>query len=202
MKSGTVTKLLFTGVASGIALSCAIVLATSVATVSSEKSDKSIVYSAADPKADRVVTPAVDQEVDRKGKSDALAITLAILKGDNILTDDPAPFDTEPEAGVINAPETAAIPFEKPIEGLRLTRVPDDREIAKPEVVAAPVETKPVTRTRTVTITETIGEPVSIVPDAEPVENRPVAAPTTTTNFTTEPVTSQQSLHDRSDLAR
>ena len=218
MKTGTVTKLLFTGIASGIALSCAIVLATSVTTVSSnstQKADKPVVRSAADPKADREPVPAVAQEVERGGKSDALAITLAILKGEGIAPDAPLPFANEPETVTAETPDATTPVDEPPDDGLRLSRAPDAEETVDAETVNAPtavVETVevpeqviPAPRTRTVNpvrITETIGDPVSIIPDAEPVENQPVAAPTTTTNFTTEPVTSLRSLRNRTDLAR
>lgn len=218
MKTGTVTKLLFTGIASGIALSCAIVLATSVTTVSSNstpKADKSVVHNSADPKADRDPVPAIAQEVEREGKSDALAITLAILKGEDITPDAPLPFANEPETVTANTPQTTAPDVEPPADGLRLSRAPDADDAVEPEPVSvqsvdadttpAPERISPAPRTSTVNpvrITETIGDPVSIIPDAEPVENQPVAAPTTTTNFTTEPVTSLRSLQDRTDLAR
>ncbi len=203
MKTGTVTKLLFTGIASGIALSCAIVLATSVTTVSSEKSDKSVVRNVADAKADLERGPTAAQEVARHGKSDALDITLAILKGEDIAPDDPAPFYQQLETFAAETPEAAAPPApETPLDGLRLTRVPDAAEVVKPEIAVAPAEPRPAPRTRTVKVSKPVGDPVAIIPDAEPVESQPVAAPTTTTNFTIEPVTSQQSLSDRSDLER
>ena len=218
MKTGTVTKLLFTGIASGIALSCAIVLATSVTTVSSnstQKADKSVVHSAADPKADREPVPAIAQEVDRTGKSDALAITLAILKGEDIAPDAPLPFADEPETAAAETPQTTAPEELDATDGLRLSRAPDADDAAELDPVSVqsvnvdtaepPEQISPAPRTRSVNpvrITETIGDPVSIIPDAEPVENQPVAAPTTTTNFTTEPVTSLRSLRDRNDLER
>ena len=194
MKTGTFTKLLFTGVTAGIALSCAIVLATSVSP--SSKTDWISVERQAEPEADRVQPVAVTQEVVRTDKSDALDITIAILKGDDILPGDREPFVIPNETAAISAPETTATPDET-------TASAEETPDVSPATVAATEPARQVIPApRRITTIETPGGPVNIIPTPQPVESQPVASPTTTTNFTTEPIGTLQDIRDRSDLAR
>ncbi len=202
MKTGTVTKLMFTGIASGIALSCAVVLATSVTTIATPKADRSDVaspqiQSAADPKADRQPSPAERQEVARGGKTDALDITIAILNGKDIVPDNPAPFPGELETVAVEAPGTDEPRTDAPADNPVVINTDEAGGLVAEQPVPAAVP-----RTRTVKITRPLGDPVAIIPTPEPVESRPVAAPNTTTNFTVEPLDSPQSLRNRSDLDR
>ncbi len=186
MKTQNLSKLLFAGVAVGIALSGAIVLTTAVSSisepvsVSETKTDRLVVEAGSDPKSDRVSSGAEHQQVVRDGKSDALEITLAILRGSDITPSDPLPFP--------DALETAEIDIEADTETAIVAPV---KETIKTPV-AAP----------TVKVVTSRAEPVNIIPVPAPVENTPVSAPTTTTNFTTEPAAVSSDIGIRPDLAR
>lgn len=186
MKPQNLSKLLFAGVAVGIALSSAIVLTTSVSSisepvsVSATKTDRLIVEAVSDPKSDRVSAGAAHQQVVRDGKSDALEITLAILRGSDITPSDPLPFP--------DILETAATDIEADVE--TATVAPVKETIKAP--AAAPA----------VKVVTSVSKPVNIIPVPAPVENTPVSAPATSTNFTTEPAAVSPDIGIRPDLAR
>lgn len=211
MKSGTFTKLMFTGIASGIVFSCAVVLIASISSIPQSKPDVTRPPEAADNRADREVVPRTSDQVVRREKADALDITIAILKGDDILPDDPVvSFDPPETASVTPADETGTVAEDteqpaadattiavEPVAerpGETAAQVDDAREqaIARTETEAAP-EPAPVPAPQRITerpqrVTErtATGPPLNIIPTPKPVENRPVTAPTTTQNFTTE----------------
>lgn len=253
MNSASLSKLLFAGVAAGIALSCGIVVATSLSssnsfTVSDTKTDRLNIVSAADPKSDRTRAPSIGEQVTRGEKTDALEITLAILRGSDLETSDPLPFAVPqdqpaepvedyafvPEAEQpADQPETVVSVPEEPVTQERTEDVasaPDATEPAaqpesiasvgeeataeeQPEAVASVPEdvipapaTVPRTETRTANkpvrvVTRPTG-PINIIPTPAPVENTPVAAPSTSTNFTTEPHSRATDTGVQTDLLR
>ena len=201
MNTATLTKLMLSGVAAGIALSCAVVLATSVSTlptttVTTAKNDALETIST---KGDRVHSDETADQVVRSGKSDALEITIAILKGDDVLPGDRQPILGEIETAAVEPAEEAApeTETEDVLRGPVSDALP---EPAAEETVAAPPPAAPTPRA--VRVTRTLGDPLNIVPVPEPVENRPAASPATNTNFTVEPIETTESLRDRSDLVR
>jgi len=212
MKSGTFTKLMFTGIASGIVFSCAVVLIASISSIPQSEPDVTRPPEAADSRADREVVPRTSDQVVRREKSDALDITIAILKGDDILPDDPVvSFDPRETASITPTDETGAVAeeTEQPAADATVAVEPvaespgetkaqndDAREQAitrteteaapAPARVPAPAPQRVTERPQRVTERTATGDPLNIIPTPKPVENRPAATPTTTQNFTTE----------------
>jgi len=193
MRTRTLTKLVFGGVAAGIALSSAIVVATSV--LQTPGDDGAVPTTLIETKADRTVLSPTSEQVARSGKADALDITISILRGsDTVFGDRLAPL---PERNITvlqpdpvpQAPNTATVAVEP--------ETPPAEDAASDQRL----KPQPSPRVRTLAVTRT--GPTNIVPTPAPTDNLPATAPAeTTTNFSIDPLETDGALRNRQDLSR
>lgn len=192
------TKLVFGGVAAGIALSSAVLVATFVPFGMAPATDASIPVTHTEVKPDRPALTPASQQVATGGKADALDFAISILRGSDIeLGDRIAP----PESGLAAFETEPAAP---PSETATAAMEPEALPVIDPSAVADQPQrpqVRPVPRARTVVTIRS--EPVNIIPTPAPTDNRPVTAPAAaTTNFSAEPIDTNDALRDRQDLVR
>lgn len=194
MKTGSLTKLVFGGVAAGIALSSAIVVATSISHMPADNAATPVAV--IDAKADRTALPPVSERVARAGKADALDITISILRGSDTAFGDR--IMPPPDRGIA-AQEPAAVPH--PQDTATVAVEPETPPATDSAVSEAQPDTQPSSRARSVAITRS--GPTNIIPAPSPTGNLPATAPAgTSTNISIDPLGSDNSLRDRQDLAR
>lgn len=196
MKTRNMTKLIFAGVAAGLALSTAVVVATTMAVTPMSPVDTTSPVSTSDTRSDLGVRSTAPQEVVRNTKTDALDIVISILKGsDTEFGDRIAPTPTD----AVTSLETE--PVSQPVENTLSATAPEApaATAAIPSETAPTVEAAPVVRN----VQKARSGPTNIIPVPSPTGNLPATAPAgSTSNITADPFEENDTLPNRQDLQR